>query len=60
MCLDKKTKTTTWSQFNTMFTPSIETDSAEQTVYTEIRCNRMWHLIRVDTVYHQSRNVLGT
>ena len=39
---------------NTVFTISNQPDRHEQTVYTKIRCRRMWHLIRVYTVCHLS------
>ena len=32
-------------------------DGQEQTVQTQIRCCRIWHLIRVYTVYHSSCNL---
>ena len=43
---------------NTVFTICIQTDRPEQTVQTQMRCHRMWHLIRVYTVCHSSSNFL--
>ena len=42
----------TW--FITVFTLSIQTNRFEQTVYTQIKCHTMWHLIRIYTVCHLS------
>ena len=41
---------------STIFTISIRTDMLEQTVQTQMRCHRMWHLIRVYTVCYWSSN----
>ena len=42
----------------TVITPNIGTDGPEQTVETQIRCHRMWHLIRFYTVCHLSSTIL--
>ena len=39
---------------------SIMTNRPEQPVQTQIRCHRMWHLIRASTVCHSSSNILNT
>ena len=36
------------------------TESPEQTVFTQIRCHRTWHLIWVCTVCHSSSSISGT
>ena len=33
---------------------SVGSDMPQQTVYTQIGCSRMWHLIRVYTIDHPS------
>ena len=40
--------------------PKYSVRSPDQTVQTQIRCHRTWHLIRVYTVCHSSSNLLDT
>ena len=39
---------------------SIETDMHKQIMLTQVRCHRMWHLIRVYTVCHSVQQFLAS